>query len=127
MPLKEHETTMEQYPGLTRRFPVRLVNPGVHMVPGRSYNVLACMFTNNPAFAAVLACTGQFEGSLHCGSTPFAQAEEAIYLHVLGEVANPSRSCKEPTERRIEWCDFCRAELNDDSSGHERGCPEGAP
>lgn len=90
MALQRFETTTEQLPGLTRRFPIRLADPSIkQMQPGKRYNVRVCMFVGNPAFDCVLECAGQFEGNLyhdHHGGKAFAQADEAIYLHVLGQL-----------------------------------------
>lgn len=90
MALQRFETTAEQFPGLTRRFPIRLADPSIkQMQPGKRYKVRVCMFVGNPAFDCVLECTGQFEGNLRydrADGRVFAQADEAIYLHALEQL-----------------------------------------
>ena len=87
MALQRFETTTEQFPGLTRRFPIRLADPSIkQMQPGKRYKVRVCMFVGNPAFDCILECRGQFEGHLHQDGGTFSQADEAIYLHVLAQL-----------------------------------------
>lgn len=87
MALVRGETTAIEFPGLTRRFPIRLINPGVHLSQGRRYKVLVCMDTGNPAFEAIFQSNNGFDGQLYFKAdeiAPFATAGEAIYLHVKG-------------------------------------------
>ncbi|MCU1053285.1 hypothetical protein JAK47_01830 [Stenotrophomonas maltophilia] len=87
MALHLHETTTERFPGLSRRYPIRLSNVR-QMQAGKQYKVRVCMFTGNPAFDCLLDCTGQYEGHLRYdrdNGRVFASADEAIYLHVIEE------------------------------------------
>ncbi len=88
MALQLHETTTERFPGLSRRYPIRLTSVR-QMQPGKQYKARVCMFTGNPAFDCILECTGQYEGQLRydrADGRVFAQADEAIYLHVLEQL-----------------------------------------
>lgn len=90
MPLQLRETTTEQFPGLTKRYPVRLIERSVeHMQPRQLYRVRVCMFVGNPAFECVMKCADGFEGHLFVDRDlrrSFATAAEAIYLHVLEKI-----------------------------------------
>lgn len=90
MPLDERETTTEKFPGLTRAYPIRLVERHVEQPQqGQWYRVRACMFVGNPAFDCILKSSGGFKGLLYVDHTyrrHFATADEAIYLHVLERI-----------------------------------------
>lgn len=89
MALEFGEITHNQLPGLTRRFPVRLMGKVKQLVPGRQYRVRVAMHDSNPVFEAVYLCTGQFEGLLYSyaeAPEQFATIEETLYAHILEEI-----------------------------------------
>lgn len=89
MALEVGDITHQHLPGLTRRFPVRLMGKMTQLVPGRRYRVRVAMHDSNPAFEAVYLCKGQFTGPLYSYAEaiePFGQIEHTLYAHVLTEI-----------------------------------------
>lgn len=98
MTLELGETTTTKYPGLTRRFPIRLSANGLTLKAGKWYVARACMFVGNPAFECLFRCAGGFNGTLHSrNKSVIGSVDESIYLHVADEYRDPAEAYK------VQW------------------------
>lgn len=86
MALNKGETPLSKFPGITRRFPIRLCERGVVLKPGHAYVARLAMHDSNPAFEAVYMHLGAYEGHLYDNAGKLiGPATDALYLHVLSE------------------------------------------
>lgn len=89
MALELGDITHHMLPGITRRFPVRLMGRVKQLVVGRRYRVRVAMHDTNPVFEAVYLCAGQFDGPLYSyaeSTKPFGDIEFTLYAHIIEEI-----------------------------------------
>jgi hypothetical protein len=90
MALEIGQTPESVFPGLTRRYPIRLMGENRQLVTGRTYRCVVSMGVGNPAFHANMRVLNHFDGLLYdpdSSNKAVADAWEAIYIHVLDEIA----------------------------------------